>query len=292
MLKDVNLNSYKVFYYVAKYNSFKLASEKLYISQPAVSKQIKNLEDTLDIKLFYRYSNGIELTKEGNVLYNEICKMVFYLEASEKYISSSKKLLTGDLTIGCPSHIASFYLLEYIGKFKKDYPNINIKVVSYSTASLVSELNHHKIDFIIDSFPIEVNDNCIIKQLKTFDMIFIKNSNYEADVNKLEEINFILPLARSSTRKTLEQCLIKNNIKINVGLALDTTNLIITAVKRNLGIGYVVKESVIDDIKSGIINEFDLGIQLPKMELNLVYMVDYLSIPARTFLEKYIKVKL
>ena len=182
MFVDVNLNSYKVFYYVAKYNSFKLASEKLYISQPAVSKSIKNLENVFGIKLFYRYSNGIELTKEGNMLYNELCKMVFYLEASEKYISASKELLIGDLTIGCPSHIASFYLLDFIDKFKNDYPKINIKVVSYSTSNLVNELNHHRIDFIIDSFPIDINDNCIMKPLKSFDTVFIVGNNYK--VNK------------------------------------------------------------------------------------------------------------
>ena len=288
MLKDVNLNSYKVFYYVAKYNSFKLASEKLYISQPAVSKQIKNLEDVLGIKLFHRYSNGIELTKEGNVLYNELSKMIFYLEASEKYISASKELLVGDLTIGCPPHIAAFYLLDFVQEFKKDYPNININIFTNSTQDLVNELTHHRLDFIVDSLPIEINNNCKMKPLTTFNNTFIVGNDYKVN----DKSSFILPPARSSYRKNLDQCLLKNNKTINVGLELDTTHLIVSAVKRNLGIGYVIKESIIEELNNKTIKEYNLGIELPKVEVNLVYMNDYLSLPAKTFIEKYIKVKL
>ena len=292
MLEDINLNSYKFFYYVAKYNSFKIASEKLFVSQPAVSKQINNLENSLGIKLFYRYNKGIELTNEGKYLFAEISKMFFYLESSQKYILSSKDLLIGDLTIGCPSHIASFYLLDYIEKFKKDYPNINLKVVSYSTSNLVNELHHHRLDFIIDSFPIEVDSNCVIKPLKTFETIFISSNCYNVNYEKIEDNDFILPLPRSAFRKTLEECLIKYNVNIKVNLALDTTNLIVNGVKKNLGIGYVVKDSVKDDLLNKQIKEIDFGIKLPLMKLNLVYMDDYLSLPAKEFLKKYIKVNL
>ena len=90
MNQDINLNLYKVFYWVATLSSFKKASDKLCVSQPAISKQIKNLEEILGVKLFFRLNKGIKLTKEGLMLLEQVEKMNFYLEASVKYISSSK----------------------------------------------------------------------------------------------------------------------------------------------------------------------------------------------------------
>lgn len=137
MLENINLNLYRVFYCVAISKSFKDAADKLCVSQPAISKQIKNLEEILDVKLFYRFNKGIELTREGKLLLDQIEKMNFYLEASMKCLSDSKDLISGELVIGCQSHITSFYLLKYVEKFRKDYPNVDIKIVSDSTSILL-----------------------------------------------------------------------------------------------------------------------------------------------------------
>lgn len=293
MLQDINLNLYKVFYCVAICKSFNDASVKLCVSQPAISKQIKNLEEILGVKLFYRFNKGIELTKEGKMLLEQIEKMNFYLEASIKYLSSTKNLLSGELIIGCPSHVTSFYLLKYIEKFRNDHNGVKIKIISDSTSSLVDSLIHHKLDFIIDSFPIETNNNNLtIKPLKVFDTTLIVSNSYDVNINNVEDLNnkdFVLPLARSSMRKNFEKSLKKYNINMNVGVAVDTTDLIISSVKRNLGIGYVVKEAVLNEISNGEIKELKVDCDLPKLELNLVYIEDYLSYPAKEFLEKYIK---
>lgn len=293
MINDINLNLYKVFYNVAVAGSFKEAAEKLCVSQPAISKQIKNLEENLGVKLFYRFNKGIELTNEGKILFKQIEKMNFYLEASMKYIDKSKNLLTGELTIGCPSHITSFYLLKFIEKFRSDHKNVKIKVVSDSTSVLVENLMHHKLDFIIDSYPIEVfSKEVAIKKLETFDTIFIASNDYKCKINNvydLKDKNLILPLPRSSMRKSLMKSLSEYGVDLNVVLAVDTTDLIISSVKRNLGIGYVVKEAVKQELLNNEVKQVDVKCDLPKMELDLVYIKDYLSFPAQKFLKEYIK---
>lgn len=293
MLQDINLNLYKVFYYVAVCKSFNEASSKLCVSQPAISKQIKNLEEALGVKLFYRFNKGIELTKEGILLLEQVEKMNFYLEASVKYLSSTKNLLNGELIIGCPSHITSFYLLKYIEKFRKDHSGVKVKVISDSTSMLIESLIHHKIDFIIDSVPIETNyNNLTIKPLEVFDTTLIVSKEYNnkvKSVKDLETAEFVLPLERSSMRKNFEKNLKKYNIKVNTGISVDTTDLIISSVKRNLGIGFVVKEAVLSEIENGNIKELNINCELPKLELNLIYIENYLTYPAKEFLEKYIK---
>ncbi len=293
MDQSINLNLYKVFYFAATNQSFKAAAKDLCVSQPAISKQIKLLENLLDVKLFYRFNKGIELTNEGQLLLVQVEKMNFYLEASIKYIASAKKLLIGDLSIGCPAHITSFYLLSYLERFRNDYPNINIQMISDSTSSLIEMLNHHKIDFIIDSYPIHFKSkDFILKKLGVFEMIFIVSSNYKDSITKISDLNnknLILPLPRSSIRISLEEYLLKNNINYSVGLSFETTDLIISAVKKNLGIGYVVKESVIEEIAEKKIEPIELNFDLPRMELGIVYIKDYLSSPAEEFIRKYIK---
>lgn len=294
MNNNINLNLYKVFYFVATTKSFKQAAIDLCVSQPAISKQIKNLESLLEVKLFYRYNKGIELTNEGKILLSQVEKINFYIEASEKYISSSKKLDFGELIIGCPSHITSFYLLKHIEKFRRDHKNINIKVISDSTVDLVEALHHHKIDFIIDSFPINIyNKEMIIKHLDVFDTILICCNDYKFKIDNVMDLDgkeLILPLPRSSMRKRFEENLKKFNVNYKCGLSVDTTDLIISSVKKNLGIGYVVRESVKDELINHELKEINIDCELPKLELNLVYIKDYLSYAALEFLKKYIKI--
>lgn len=290
-MHDINLNLYKVFYYVASLKSFNDAADKLYISQPAVSKQIKNLEELLDVKLFNRYNKGIELTNEGKILFEQVEKMFSCIDVSNKNLSLAKQLLIGEITIGCPSHITSFYLLNYIEKFKKEHPQIIVKIDSSSTAELIYKLQKHQIDFIIDSLPIEVDKNLFkMIPLRTFETTFIINSNSKIDkTDDLSKQCFILPPEKSSMRRSLDKVLKKNNINLNVGLLVETTDLIINAVKNNIGIGYVIKDAGIKDLNDGIFKEIKFDFELPVLEINLIYSEDFISYPVKIFLKEYIK---
>ena len=99
MINDINLNLYRVFYICSKSNSFVEASKRLCVSQPAISKQIKNLEDLLGTKLFYRDSNGLVLTNDGKQLYNYIDKSYNYLMAGEKIIKENNNMSIGTIII-------------------------------------------------------------------------------------------------------------------------------------------------------------------------------------------------
>lgn len=291
MNKDINLNLYKVFYHVATTKSFRKASEILCVSQPAISKQIKNLEEILNVKLFYRYNKGIELTNEGNLLLEQIEKVNFYLEISEKYITASKELTSGRLVIGCQAHIASFYLLDIVKKFLNDYSGIKIDIISNSTSELIEGLKHHKIDFVIDNYSEEelpVGFNTF--NLDAYETILISNNDSKIkSIKDLDNSSLVLPLERSSMRRNIEKLLKENSVDYNVVLSVDTTDLIISSVKKDIGIGYVVKECVKEELKNNKLKELKLDCELPKFKLRLIYNKDYLSYPAIKFINEYIK---
>ena len=289
MNTDINLNLYRIFYICAQCESFVEASKRIYISQPAISKQIKKLEELLGTKLFYRDNKGLTLTNDGKQLYSYIERSYNYLLAGERIIKENKNINEGTIVIGAPAHIASFYLLDIIEKHQKEYPNVFFRVINGSTTELLDGLMNHKIDFVIDSSPITTDsDDFTIKQLTSFDTCFITTMNN--NTFDIETQKFIMPYKRSNIRKNLEKELQKHNIKLNVVLEVETTDLIISSVKKEIGTGYVVKQAVINELKEKRLKEIKTSYNLPKLELNLIYIEDYLTNLARFFIKNHIEI--
>ena len=288
---DFNLNTLKTFYVVATSKSVIEASKKLYISQPAVSKSIKNLEELLGVKLFFRNSEGIELTNEGTKLFKYVEKSFYNVRAGMKLLDSEKYLESGKIIIGIPSHIASVFLMERLEKMRKDYPNLSIEIISSSTKELMKSLEEHKLDFVIDSSPLDnVYPDMKVEKLTSMETCFISKDKIKIkDVSDIESLKLILPISKSSVRRRLEQSLDPFNVKLKPMIEVETTELIIKSVKRNLGVGYVMKRSAEKDLKSGDINLVDFPQELPSIDINLVYVESCLTYPARKIIDSYIR---
>ena len=290
--KNINLNLYKTFYDVAKSESISEAAKKTFTSQPAISKSIKKLEETLNVKLFYRNLDGIKLTSEGE-------KLLFYVEEAfnnllvgERNITENEKLQSGKLTIGVPSQIGTFFVFDSISKFHKIYPNIEITIISSSTKSLLKKLKLHEIDFIIDSSPInDVQEDVIIRPLKKVDNCFIVSKKYEDKIKNIKSLKdienypLILPVPNTSNRSNLDLLFEKNGIKPTNVMNIHTSEMILGAVKKDLGIGYIIEDLIIDDSEVCKIN---IKEKLPKIEINLVYVKKYLTIVPTKFIKKFI----
>lgn len=292
-MKDVNLNSLKIFLVVATSSSFLEASNKLYISQPAISKSINKLEEDLGISLFYRANKGVTLTSDGEILLKYVKDSRKLLLACERMLSSNNSLDSGSIVIGAQSHIVRNFLLEKINDFRKIFPNVTFKIVDLSTLELIEGLEKHELDFVVDSSPINTPyNNLRIQPIYNLDTCFIKSSENKKVYKKITDLEtecIIMPISRSSLRKNLFKSL-ENTADIRPQLEYGTEELIVESVKRNMGIGYVVKgESLkIDNNKIDIL---DLNISLPTIEINLVYIDSYLTPLAREFIKKEFDVK-
>lgn len=288
---NTNFNLYKTFYDVVICGSISKAATINYTSQPAISRSIKTLEQELNTKLFVRTKKGIELTERGRELF-------FYVEqgynsflTGERSLLEDKNLLRGKLSIGIPSHIATFYLFESLDDFHKKYPNIEITIISKSTSNLLELLRSHEIDFIIDSEPVMTKDPSItIKHIKNLHNAFIAAIDYDTSnikcLKDLENIPVIIPIKGTANRQDLDELLVKNKVELNNVLNIHTSELIIGAIKRKLGVGYVIKELVTHEINNGLLKEVKID-GLPKTGISLVYVKDYLTDSPRYFLKEY-----
>ena len=138
---NIDFNSYKVFYFVAKCKSFSKASEKLFISQPAVSISIKKLEEQLNVTLFKRNQKGIQLTEVGKQLLFYVESIINILNTAEKRIKKDNNFNNGEIRIGVPTHIGVFLLSEIINKFKGLYPGVRFYIESRSTKDMMLMLD-------------------------------------------------------------------------------------------------------------------------------------------------------
>lgn len=297
MLNNINLNLYKVFYDVVKYGSFSKAAEFTYTTQSSISKSIKKLEEQLGIKLFYRNSHGVELTENGK-------ELLYYVEQSYGNIMTAERLLTetdnldrGKLNIGLPSYISSFFFFDKIKNFYKKYPNIEITLMNGSREYLLNLLHNHKIDFIIYSSPIFENLDKDLELIKLYPIeykFFCRKDKYESykhikDLKDLENVPLVLPVPGSNNRRFLDEILIKKDIKIKRAINIHTSEGILTAVKNDLGVGYIIEDIVKGDDTYKCIN---IKTKLHKEEVALIYNRKFLTKVPLRFIEEQLNIKI
>lgn len=292
---NTNLNLYKIFFQVAQYGSLSLASKKMLISQPAISRAVKKLEEELDVTLFYRTINGMNLTEKGKELFTYVEEAYNSIRIGERSMMESSNLYRGKLIVGAPSHIASFYLFDKIKKFHRDYPQIEVSIISRSTADLIKLLENHKLDFILDTAPITGNEKVLnIEELAEFEHCFVARCehNYNDEINRLkdlEEYQLILPVAHSYHRKKLNDIALNNDTTFKNVISIETSEMIKESIIQDLGIGYIIKEVVKREIENGILEEIKIEEKLNPITIDLVYIDKYLSNIPKKFIENYLR---
>ena len=291
---NINLNLYKVFYEVCKYGSFSKAAEFTFTTQSSISKSIKKLESLLETELFFRHNNGIELTSKGRELLFYVEKSYGNLITAERLMMETDNLSRGKLSIGLPSYIASFFFFDKIIDFHNKYPNIEITLMNGSTSQLLDLLDKHKLDFIIDTTPIESNnkDLDVIKLLSVNYTFFTKSDNYDKyknikSIKDLENYNLVLPVVGTNNRDALDRLFIKYNVSPKHVINIHTSEVILNAVYNNLGIGYIISDLIKGnkDYKEIKVKE-----SLPSTDINIAYNKKYLSSAPKRFIKDYINI--
>ena len=171
----VDLELYRIFYEVAKAGNITQASNALNISQPAVTKHIKNLEYQLGATLFIRNRKGVILTESGKKLFVYIKQAMNLISYAEKEIDELQNMYTGTLKLGVGTTLTKKYLLKYIKEFHKLYPNITIEISTDPTGELKEKLKLGMIDLIIAKMPKYKESEYEYKVLGKLEDIFVGN---------------------------------------------------------------------------------------------------------------------
>ena len=280
---NIDFELYRIFYVVANNGNITKASEELNISQPAISKSIKKLEEQLGGQLFVRTKRGVILTEEGKEFYNYIKQAIEYINNAENKFTDLINLETGCIKIGISTTLTKEFLLPYLEKFHTLYPKIDIKIITSLTSDLITKLKSGLIDIVILNLNDKNygNDIDIIKCMKINDC-FVVNSKYKNLINKevsLKEINnypLILQSKGSNTREFLDNIAKEKEIIFNPNIELASYSLVVEFAKIGLGIGYVTKEYIKDELNNKKLFELKTKEKIPSRYIGIALSKNHL----------------
>lgn len=188
---NINLEYYKVFYYVCQEGSLTAAAQRLCISQPAVSQAVRQLEKEAGTKLFSRTSKGVLLTREGELLYHYVKGGVEQLLEGGRMLKRMLDMDMGEVRIGASDMTLQFFLLPYLEQFHKEYPKIKVTVTNAPTPETIRCLEEGKIDFGVVTTPFSGHGAIHSTEVKPIDNVFIA----EAALKKLRGKSWTIPFS-------------------------------------------------------------------------------------------------
>ena len=177
----VNLELYKVFYTVARCGSLTKAAEELYISQPAVSQAIKQLENQLGTPLFNRTHRGMELSAQGGrLVYDNVEQALSLLNGVEDKLSKLKKSATGTLRIGASETIFQYCLADKLVEYRKLYPDVRFELLSDVSPVTIEQLKTNRCDVGFLNLPVPEDDEIrITDSIMLLSDVFIAGRAFE-----------------------------------------------------------------------------------------------------------------
>lgn len=292
-----NFEYYKIFYYVAKYENLTKAATALKTSQPAVTRTIHKLEGELGCRLFTRSKTGMKLTPEGRTFYGYVAAGCAQFFKGENDLSNLISLENGTIYISATETALHCYLFQAMEEFNSLYPNVRFKILNNSTTESVNAVKEGKVDLAFVSANLQVAKPLRMKILRKYRDILIAGKRFEELKAGKEELSlkelvsypWISLTAETITRRFLNEYFEKNGLTFAPDMELATTDMILPAVRHNLGLGFIPAEFADAELESGQVFEIKVKEKLPERNIILIYDAEYpQSIAAKEF-QKFLK---
>ena len=288
---EQNLSQYRIFYAVAKAGNISRAAKELYISQPAISKSISKLEDSLNTVLFTRNSRGVQLTDEGQVLFEHTRDAFEELAKGEQELKRIREFNMGHIRIGVSNTLCRFIMVKYLKGFIEQYPHIKITIESQPTTQTPSMLEQQRIDI---GLVVEQKSSRNMNFIPVMDIedIFVATPSYlenlrlreGAGTDVFQSGNLMLLDKNNITRHYIDDYMTCNEIIANNLLEVTTMDLLIEFARIGLGIGCVIKEFVKEDLDSGRLVQLKLDTPIHKRNVGFLLQSSRTSKALDTFI--------
>ncbi len=272
---DINYELYKVFYYVATTLSFSEASKQLFISQSAVSQAIKTLEKKLDQTLFIRSTKRVQLTPEGEILLRHVEPAINLIQRGETQLVDAAST-GGQIRIGASDTICRYFLVPYLERFHKEFPNTHIKVTNQTSMKCVELLESGQVDCIVINYPNSHLGNLYaMKKIASFKDVFVANDAFselkdqKATLKDLLNYPILMLEKQTTTSEFLHNLFQQQQLDLVPEVELTSNDLLLDLAKIGLGIAFVPDFCIPKVSKDLFLVE--TVEELPSRELAIVY---------------------
>ena len=285
----VNLELYRVFYTVAKCGSLTKAAEELFISQPAVSQAIKQLETQLGGKLFNRTHKGMELTETGGKqIFSTVEKALKLFEDAESKYAELKDTATGIVRICASDTVSTHFLLPYIKEYHEKYPNVNLILQNGTSSETIDLLKNNKGDIGFVNLPIDDSDIHLSNTVMQLHDTFVCSEKFKEltentiDLQKLQEYPLLMLELSTATRQAIVSFAHAHGVHLHPEIELASLELMVELAKNGIGIACIPREfvghelfeekSLLEIITNPALPTRAIGLALPK-DQNMTYAV-------------------
>lgn len=273
----VNLELYKVFYTVAKCGSLTKAAEELFISQPAVSQAIKQLETQLGTPLFNRLHKGMELSVQGGeVVFPDVERALQLLNGVEDRLAELKNMATGTLRIGASETIFQYCLAEKIVEYHKLYPEVKFELVTDTSPRTIENLKNDRCDVGFLNLPIEEDDGIsLTENIMLLNDVFIAGEAYaelkgkKLSVWELQQYPLLLLEEQTVARSTFDHFCRLLGIRLTPTIEVDSWGFMKRLVVDGMGIGCIPREYTLNKLRDGSLFELDVSPLLPSRSVGM-----------------------
>ena len=287
---NVNFEYYKIFYYVAKYRNFTRAARVLGNSQPNITRAMNCLEQQVQSTLFIRTNRGVQLTSEGEKLYNYISAAMAQIFAAEEALSESDGLLYGNIVIGTSETALNIFLVYQLKSFHQKHPGIRLKIYNYSTPQALEAVRSGKVDFAVVSTPVETAGPLKVTSLASFQDILVGGRTFEhltgraVSLSELKEYSLMGLGRETMTYKFYNRFFMTHGQEFAPDIEVATTDQILLMVKSELGLAFVPEPMTRESLNKEEIVTIQLQEEIPMREICLVYDYQHpLNSAARQF---------
>ena len=287
---NVNFEYYRIFYYVAKYRNFTKAARVLGNSQPNITRAMNCLEQQVHATLFIRTNRGVQLTSEGEELYNYVSAAMAQIFAAEEALSENDGLLYGNIVIGTSETALNIFLVDQLKSFPQSYPGIRLKIYNYSTPQALEAVRSGKVDFAVVSTPVETAGPLKVTSLASFQDILVGGRTFEhltsraVSLSELKEYSLMGLGRETMTYKFYNRFFMTHGQEFAPDIEVATTDQILLMVKSELGLAFVPEPMTRESLKKEEIVTIQLQEEIPIREICLVYDYQHpLNSAARQF---------
>ena len=274
----VNLDLYRVFYTVAKSGSLTKAAEELYISQPAVSRSIKQLETQLGVSLFTRTHRGMTLSAQGGkVIFNEVERALSLLNEAENRIEEMKNSATGVIRIGASDTIFEYFLADKIVEFHNRFPAVKFELTADFTPDTIEKLKADKCDVAFVNLPISHDpDLKLYGNCMRLNDVFVAGEKYKelaekrVSLSELKEYPLILMEQNTVARRALDNFLSSLGVELRPSIEVGSWDLMKRLVLRGMGVGVIPREYATSQLENGSLFEIKTDPTLPVRSVGML----------------------
>jgi DNA-binding transcriptional LysR family regulator len=292
----MDFDQLETFLEVARSLSFSRAAEKRFRTQPAISSQIRALEEEVGAKLFDRSGGKVSLTSAGKTFQKYVEESLLSRRNVITAMAELERIPRGELVVAANEGTSLHILPEVFAEFKRQYPNVSVSIMRSEHAKILEYVIDNTVDFGVVSLP--VNDNRMQSVVIHRDNIVViaAPSHTAAKLKQprladLAQFPVVLPkLGR--TRDAIENAFHAQNLKLKVSMELDSSELLKRFVAAGVGIGFIARSNVVEDVRAGALAAASVADLSIRRDLALLFRKDKaLSRAALAFIEIAVKIK-